>query len=153
MSTCPAPHDTLLKFGYPHSLVREYGRWSVLARPHQATLGALVLVCREPAQAFSQISDEAFGELGGVIRDIEAGLQRFGKYDKINYLMLMMVDREVHYHVLPRYAEDQVFHDRTFADPGWPAAPDLSAGPVLEGADLALLVGELKAAWSRIRDT
>ena len=153
MSTGAAPHDTLLKFGYPQSLVREYERWCVLVRPHQATLGALVLVCREPAQAFSQISDEAFKELGSVIRDIEAGMRIFRKYDKINYLMLMMVDREVHYHVLPRYAEDQDFNDRTFADSGWPAAPDLSEGPTLEGADLTELVRELKAAWSGIRDS
>ena len=142
-----APHNTLLKFGFPRSLVCEYGHWSVLARPNQATLGALVLVCRESAQAFSEISDEAFVELGSVIRDIESGLQRFRKFEKINYLMLMMVDREVHYHVLPRYAEDQVYQDQAFHDPGWPAAPDLSAGPVLEGDDLEGLVRDLKSAW------
>ncbi len=141
------PNDTLLKFLYPESLVREYDRWVVLARPKQATLGALILACKEDAQAFSALSDQAFAELPTAIRDIEQGLQAFRPYDKINYLMLMMVDKEVHYHVLPRYGAEQSFEDRTYGDPGWPAFPDLGAGPSLSGEDLATLVSALKSAW------
>lgn len=147
MGTSSPPHDTLVKFGYPESVVREYRHWAVLVRPKQATLGALVLICAEAATAFSEISDEAFEELGSVIRDIEAGLRRFRQYDKINYLMLMMVDREVHYHVLPRYAKDQTYGGEVYLDPGWPAAPDLSAGPEMEGDALARIVQELRAVW------
>ena len=141
------PNDTLLKFLYPESLVHEYDHWVVLARPKQATLGALVLACKEKAQAFSALSDEAFAELPRAIRDVEQGLRAFRPYDKINYLMLMMVDKEVHYHVLPRYGAEQSFEGRAYSDPGWPAFPDLGAGPALEGGDLAALVAGLKAAW------
>ena len=141
------PHATMLKFGYPESLVREYGHWVVMGRPHQATLGALVLACKEDAQAFSDISEAAFAELGRVIGDIEAGLGRFHAYDKINYLMLMMIDREVHFHVLPRYSAAREFAGESFEDPGWPAAPDLSAGPTLDEEALSKLVKELQAVW------
>ena len=141
------PHDTMLTFGYPKSLVRDYQSWVVMVRPKQATIGALVLVCKENVQAFADISEAAFAELGRVIRDIETGLQRFRGYDKINYLMLMMVDREVHFHVLPRYSADREFGGQAYQDPGWPAAPDLGAGPTLEGAALAELVKELQAVW------
>src|SRR3546814_19148561 len=48
--------------------------------------------------------------------------------DLINYLMLMMVDRDVHFHVLPRYAETQSFSGVAYPDGGWPAAPDLGGG-------------------------
>jgi len=140
-------NDTMVKFAYPQSLVRDYRRWAVLARPKQATLGALVMVCKEDAQAFSAISAEAFAEMPQVVRDIEAALKAFRPYQKINYLMLMMVDREVHYHVLPRYDAAQDFAGTAYADPGWPALPDLTAGPLLEGADLDALVAALKAAW------
>ena len=34
--------DTMLKFGYPDSLVHEYAHWVVLIRPKQVTMGALV---------------------------------------------------------------------------------------------------------------
>jgi diadenosine tetraphosphate (Ap4A) HIT family hydrolase len=138
----------MLKFGYPGSLVREYDFWVVMVRPHQATLGALVLACKEEAQAFSDISEAAFAELGQAISDIEAALRRFRAYDKINYLMLMMVDREVHFHVLPRYSTEREFAGQRFEDPGWPAAPDLSAGPALGEEALSALVKELQAVWA-----
>lgn len=51
---------TMKKFGYPETLIREYDNWVVLLRSQQATLGALVLVCKENADAFSQISQDAF---------------------------------------------------------------------------------------------
>ena len=50
-----------------------------------------------------------------------------------NYLMLMMVDPYVHFHVLPRYREPQEFRAVTFADKGWPGTPDLASGITLAG--------------------
>ena len=40
--------------------------------------------------------------------------------------MLMMVDPDVHFHVIPRYAKPKKFGGMEFTDPGWPSAPDLS---------------------------
>ena len=92
---------TMKKFGYPESCIKEYQHWVVLLRPQQVTLGALILICREEATAFSLISPEAFGELPEIIREIETNVSRTFTYNKINYLMLMMVDPEVHFHVIP----------------------------------------------------
>ena len=141
------PNDTMLKFQYPQSLVKEYGNWVVLVRPKQATLGALVLACKESAQAFSAISPAAFAELPRAIGDIETGLKAFRPYEKINYLMLMMVDNEVHYHVLPRYGTEQEFEGRSFQDPGWPALPELGSGPELTSDELAHLTAALQSVW------
>lgn len=117
---------TMKKFGYPETLIREYGHWVVLLRPQQATLGALVLICKDAADAFSGISPAAFTELKTITAAMEAGLARAFDYDKINYLMLMMVDPDVHFHVLPRYAAPRNFAQQEFTDPGWPGPPDLS---------------------------
>ena len=54
---------TAEKFGYPDSVVCELEHWAVLLRPAQVTLGSLILVCRDPAQRFGEISPEAFAEL------------------------------------------------------------------------------------------
>jgi len=35
--------------------------------------------------------------------EIESALGSFVQYQKLNYLMLMMVDPQVHFHVIPRY--------------------------------------------------
>lgn len=117
---------TLKKFGDPHTRVKAYDTWVLVLRPQQITLGAMVLVSSENATAFSELSREAFVELQGITREIETGLQRAFAYDKINYLMLMMVDPDVHFHVIPRYADSKVMADCTFYDYGWPGPPELS---------------------------
>ena len=134
-------------FGHPDSLVREYDHWVVLVRPKQVTLGALVMACKERAQSFGAVSSEAFREHERVVQDIEQGLKAFSAFEKINYLMLMMVDKEVHYHVLPRYSETRNFEGVDYLDPGWPAVPDLTSGPVLEGESLAAMVAGIRAFW------
>jgi diadenosine tetraphosphate (Ap4A) HIT family hydrolase len=140
-------HATLAKFGYPATLVREYESWCVLVRPSQVTLGALVLVAKSDAPAFSAIGVAAFTELDRVVRDIEASLNLFRAFERINYLMLMMVDPHVHFHVLPRYSTVQVFNGIEFEDRGWPAMPDMRHSPRLEDANLAALVEAIKSVW------
>jgi diadenosine tetraphosphate (Ap4A) HIT family hydrolase len=141
-------HATLKTFGYPATLVHEYRHWCVLLRPAQVTLASLVMVCKSHETQFSAISDEAFAEMSQVTKDIEANLAAFRKWDKINYLMLMMVDRHVHFHVIPRYGDDQVFEGTVFADAGWPAVPQLGKGVTPEPAVFEKLLSELKAVWA-----
>ncbi|PSJ16458.1 HIT family protein [Nitrosomonas supralitoralis] len=117
---------TMHKFGAPQTIIRSYQHWSVLLRPAQVTLGALVLVAQEPAKAFSDLSVASFTELHEVTRHIELALTQAFHHDKINYLMLMMVDPDVHFHVLPRYAQPKSFAGMEFVDAGWPAMPSLS---------------------------
>ena len=62
-----------------------------------------------------------------MVAAIERGLREFCAFEKINYLMLMMVDREVHFHVIPRYSETRTFEGMDFPDRGWPKAPDLGS--------------------------
>lgn len=116
---------TLTKFGYPESLVRSYQYWHVLLRPAQPTLGSLVLICKENVSQYSDISESAMLEKHRVINDIERVLAKRFSYSKINYLMLMMVDPAVHFHVLPRYQHPVEFCDQTFSDSAWPGAPDI----------------------------
>jgi diadenosine tetraphosphate (Ap4A) HIT family hydrolase len=129
-------NPTIEKFGYPDSLIREYDHWVVLLRPAQVTLGSLVLAAKSDASAYSELTPEAFAEQGRVVGHIERALQAFCAYEKINYLMLMMVDREVHFHVIPRYSASRENDGTTFPDHGWPGQPDLGKA-VVPTEDLA----------------
>jgi diadenosine tetraphosphate (Ap4A) HIT family hydrolase len=142
-------NTTLRKFGYPDTLICGYEHWYVLLRRAQVTLGSLVLGSTSEARSFSQIPPQAFAQLAVVTRHIEAGLQAFRPYDKINYLMLMMVDPHVHFHVLPRYGSAQDFEGLTIADKGWPAAPDLASAPTLTDEQSAALRDAIRANWPR----
>ncbi len=119
-------NETMRKFGAPHTVINKYQHWSILLRPVQLTLGSMVLVAHEPVYAFSELSQASFTELHKITVQIESTLARAFNYDKLNYLMLMMVDPDVHFHVIPRYAGPKQFKGVEFVDPGWPGAPDLS---------------------------
>jgi diadenosine tetraphosphate (Ap4A) HIT family hydrolase len=107
----------------------------------------MVLLCRDDARSFSQISPAAFAELSQVTKDLDTTLQTSFQPDKLNYLMLMMVDPDVHFHVLPRYQTSRQFADRDWADASWPRPVDLTQ-PVTTDADLLAAVGErLRANW------
>ena len=105
------------------------------------------MACKEPATRFSDIGQAAFTSLRTVTEDIEATLGPAFSYDKINYLMLMMVDPHVHFHVLPRYAEAKEFGGVTFVDPGWPGVPSLGAATELDQEQIAALVNFLRNRW------
>jgi len=118
--------NTLNKFGYPKSLIQEYAHWYLVLRPQQITLGSMVLISKSEDTNFGALSTEAFSELKKVISDIEIKLRLFLKFEKINYEMLMMVDPEVHFHVLPRYSIEVNFMGREFMDLYWPSLCDIS---------------------------
>lgn len=142
-------NSTLAKFGHPASLICSYRHWCVLLRPSQMTLGALVLGSTSEATAFSQLEPEAFAEMHGVIGGIEANLKAFRPYSRINYLMLMMVDPHVHFHVLPRYDSPQVFVDLTFADAGWPGPPHLKSATTMTDSQFQSLAEALRSQWRK----
>ena len=140
-------NPTIEKFGYPATLVREYGQWLVLTRPAQVTACSLVLAAKSDAIAYSQLPSDAFAEQAIVVRDIESALKRLVNFDKINYLMLMMVDSHVHFHVFPRYAGRRSVAGTSVADSGWPGLPDLASAVVLNAASLEAAVRSLKENW------
>lgn len=149
-STPTEPHNlnaTMRKFGAPQSIIRQYQYWSVLLRPAQATLGALVLAAHEPAQAFSELSPASFTELHRVTRHIESALAQAFHNDKINYLMLMMVDPDVHFHVIPRYAQPKQFANITFLDAGWPVMPNLAQTNKTDTATNQLILEHIQSYW------
>ena len=97
-------NQTAVRFGYPDTLIREYDHWLVLLREPQATLGSLVLCAKPDVTKFSALPTEASTEMEVVISEIERVLKAAFSYDKINDMMLMMVDPNVHFHVIPRYS-------------------------------------------------
>ena len=145
-------NPTEIKFGDPATRVAQSAHWTVLLRPKQPTLGSLVLVCREPATAFAELSAAAFADLREVVRRVESVLREVSAYERINYLMLMMVDRDVHFHVIPRYDGTRSFQGTDYRDAGWPGPPALDAALTPETDARDALLERLRSAWVRVRD-
>ena len=144
-------NETILRFGYPDTLIAEYEFWVVLLRPAQPTLGSLVLAAKSDALALSELAPAAFGEMAAVIADIEAVLRAQVRYEKINYLMLMMADPQVHFHVIPRYAGERQAEGLSIADSGWPKLPVLGDAVELDDGQIAALADWLKRDWPKKR--
>lgn len=136
-------NPTIEKFGYPASLVREYDQWVVLVRPAQVTLGSLILAAKSDACAYGDLPRSAFEEQGRIVASIERALTDFCAYDRINYLMLMMVDPNVHFHVIPRYSEMRRWGGMEIPDPGWPGPPQLGDAITLAEEQVRRLAAEI----------
>ena len=132
-------NETMRKFGYPETLIRDFGHWAVLVRPAQVTLGSLVLASTSEATRYGDLPPETFARQAEAVKAIEQALASFCGYERINYLMLMMVDPHVHFHVIPRYSGTREWAGMIFADEGWPGPPQLQSATKLEPAELSSL--------------
>jgi diadenosine tetraphosphate (Ap4A) HIT family hydrolase len=140
-------NDTIRKFGYPATRIAEYEHWLVLLRPAQPTLGSLVLAAKSEAGSFPDLANAAFAELRHAVSDIEAALAAAVRREKINYLMLMMVDPHVHFHVIPRYEGERSACGVTVADSGWPKMPALGEAVELTPEEIEALVAYIRKSW------
>ncbi len=147
METETTMNETIEKFGYPDTLLGEYDHWVVLLRPGQITAGCMVLACKEEAERLPDVSAEAYGELPRVTGDLEATLRRNFDPQKINYILLMMVDKYVHWHVIPRYDSPREMGGVTFEDTGGPRYPALTDAAALTDTQFKDLRDLLRANW------
>lgn len=142
-------NQTIQRFGYPATLIAEYPHWVVLLRPAQPTLGSLVLAAKSDALAFAELPAAAFAELAAIVSDIETALRARVHYQKINYLMLMMADPNVHFHVIPRYEGERAAEGVSVPDKGWPKPPALGEAVELNQQQISQLVSWMKQGWPK----
>lgn len=140
-------NETIRKFGYPATMIADYGHWVVLLRPAQPTLGSLILAAKSEATAFPDLKPKAFAELAKVTAHLEGVLKKAVAPAKINYLMLMMVDPHVHFHVIPRYEGGRGFDGIEVTDAGWPKVPALGEARALSAAEIEKLIAWLREWW------
>lgn len=138
-------NPTIVKFGYPATLLREFEHWLVLLRPAQVTLGSLVLAAKSDATAYRDLPRAAFAEQADVVNAVETALSGFCQYERINYLMLMMVDPNIHFHVIPRYSAPRQWSGIEFPDAGWPGPPQLGKMVALTSAQIGELTRQLSS--------
>lgn len=122
------------KFNIEELDIKTIGNWTISLRPVQVTLGSLVLSLNRKCATFSELAEREGEELVLAFKEIELLFQKTLKPDKINYLALMMVDEQVHYHVIPRYEKSVNWNGQIFEDKDWPKPPN-----VLNGIDLVNL--------------
>lgn len=115
---------TLERFGYPQAAVREFDHWVVLIRPVQSTPLSCVIAARSAVTSLGALTPVEFAELPIALREYEATVKSLAGATKFNYLALMMVDPNPHFHAIPRYASPASIDGRQFVDARFPRPPD-----------------------------
>ena len=118
-------NPTLQRFGYPGSVIKEYVHWMVMIRPGQVTLGCTVIAAKSTCVSLGDLTPSEAAELPQVVRDFERTVRRVAPASKFNYLALMMVDPNPHFHAIPRYAAEVHVDGSVFLDTSFPNPPDL----------------------------
>ena len=142
-------NETINTFGYPNNLIKEFNHWVVMIRPAQVTIGSVVLACKEESESLGTTSPEAYTELSLITKELETTLKNSFGMEKVNYLALMMVDKNVHFHVIPRYSKDITFDNVTFKDLGWPKLPEMGKLNNSEKDMLAKIQNHLIENWNK----
>ena len=111
------------KFRVEELKVLENRSWTWSVRPGQPTLGAGILSLNRHAGKFSAVTPDELADLAELVSAVEGTIKVAFDHQIMNYLMLMMLDHHVHYHVIPRYESVRTFAGREWVDNGWPALP------------------------------
>lgn len=126
--------------------LKDYAHWTLSLRPGQATVGTMVLSLRRPCEHLGELTAEEGAELAAVFAAVERALDATYRPAKVNYLALMLVDPQVHFHVLPRYDGAREVGSRSFTDGSWPGPPDVTAKLPLDPDEREEIRSRLAAA-------
>lgn len=127
------------KFRIGELTLFEFTHWLVSVRPSQPTIGSLVISLKRPCGELQLLEEVETRELKLVFQKIEQLLNAAFGFDKINYLCLMMVDNQVHFHVVPRYEKEILFDKKTYKDGSWPGPIDIIQSIDEPGIELKVL--------------
>lgn len=127
------------KFQIDALLIKKVGSWNISLRPKQVTIGSLVLSLDRKCPEMSDLTPEETKELSEAFKTINKIFSSSFNPNKLNYLALMMVDAQVHFHVIPRYENAVRFNEREYRDSDWPKPPDLSKPLDFTTAELSKL--------------
>ena len=88
----------------PVTVIEAEGAWAIALNRNQNLLGKTMLVLRRQCGSVTDLSTDEWLDLHREIRRVGAALDSLFAPDLYNYAFLMNQDRQVHLHVVPRYA-------------------------------------------------
>ncbi len=103
----------------------ESSHWIVSLRPAQPTIGSVVLSLKRSCESLGSINAAEGSDFPIICHQLESLLTGALGAEKFNYLALMMVDSQVHFHVIPRYSSQVDFNRKEYIDTAWPKPIDI----------------------------
>lgn len=133
----------------PGGILRRGEHWTTALNRNQNLLGKVMLVANRPVERVTELTAAEWADLHSEMRKVTSALVGAFQPDHFNYAFLQNQDRQVHLHVIPRYAAARTFAGLVFADPDYPdhyavPAPVRIVDPDIRDALAELLRGLLR---------
>lgn len=101
------------------TVIAEDAYWTMRVNDNQATLGRVFFALKRPeTDALNLTADEQTALWNGLTRAKSALTTLFAP-DHFNYMALMNLTPQVHWHIFPRYQSPREFAGQTFTDDEW----------------------------------
>lgn len=108
------------KFDFKNNLIKEFKYWVLLVRKNQSKLGSCVAILKRDAYPISEITPEEMSEYALLAKEIEGSLTSVFNPHTIHHMALMFVDKQIHFHIIPRYHESINFAGISWDDDNIP---------------------------------
>lgn len=129
----------------PRFLIASATHWAVCLNESQDLLGRCYLLLKRPETDALALTGDELAELWSLARDTRDALRRLWEPDHFNFALLMNVDPQVHFHILPRYRVRREFAGGTFVDPTFGGHYNVTPERTLESAGYDAILAALRA--------
>lgn len=127
----------------PETIIERGDLWTVALNRNQNLLGKVMLVLNRPLEQVILLREDEWADLHRQMRRVTLALTAAFQPDHFNYAFLQNQDRQVHLHVIPRYAASRSFAGETFEDPDYPGHYHVPATPHSLSKEQLLALSEI----------
>jgi diadenosine tetraphosphate (Ap4A) HIT family hydrolase len=127
----------------PETIIERGALWTVALNRNQNLLGKVMLVLNRPLEQVILLREDEWADLHEQMCRVTLALTAAFQPDHFNYAFLQNQDRQVHLHVIPRYAASRAFAGETFEDPDYPDHYHVPATPRMLSKEQLVALSEM----------
>jgi len=114
------------RFNKPELLLKEFKHWVIILRENVVTLGSCIIILKSGKPFLKDVSSEEMAEFSEVCKWFEEKTKSLYGAVKWNYCAMMMKDEFVHFHAIPRYANEIEMYNKKWIDEDYPKGTKLN---------------------------
>ncbi|GAB4462741.1 MAG: HIT family protein [Armatimonadaceae bacterium] len=125
-------------------LIAEGNYWALVLNKDQSLLGRSFLLLKRPETDPLALTEDESRELWLFSRKVREVLDRAWEPDHFNYAFLMNIDKQVHFHIIPRYQRKREFAGGTYVDPEFGGHYNIGPPRILDDEAYDAVISEMR---------
>jgi diadenosine tetraphosphate (Ap4A) HIT family hydrolase len=130
-------------------LIAESTHWALLLNKDQSLLGRCFLLLKRPETDPLALAPEELSELWLFAKRTREILGDVWEADHFNYAFLMNIDKQVHFHIIPRYQRKREFAGGTYVDPEFGGHYNIGPARTLDDEAYNAVIAEIQKRFQR----